>query len=371
MKRYLGILVALTMILSLSIGVYAEVNSTPNAIKLDLEQAYKLLETNNLEIKLLDKKIEMKLDQNEDLVETIKDTKGKYSTNDSTNLQYQKTEQLSYKQATLELDSLYNDKTEKLQSLKTSVKQQYISLQSQQENIDYIKQDIVVMDKKMKEIQLKMQLGQTKESEYKSMYSQSLSLQNQLNSLNTQYQTSLINFKVLLGIGLNIPVEIQKYILPYAAVNKETLQDDIANAIENDFSIQKLNRQIELKKIEIQLVKQYTDEKFSSEYRDLVVELSELEIELLSQKLSIEADLLIESYDLLVLDDNVKLAELNLEISKINYDATMAKAKLGLVDTVTEINAGITYNRQKNSTQSAKYDYTMAAEQFNRNLNIK
>ena len=371
MKRYLGILIALTMILSLPIGVYGEVNATPNAIRLDLEQAYKLLEANNLEIKLLDKKIEMKLDQNEDLIETIKDTKGKYSANDNTNLQYRKTEQLSYRQATLELDSLYNDKAEKLQSLKTSVKQQYISLLSQQENIEYIKQDIEVMDKEMKEIQLKMQLGQAKESEYKSMYSQSLSLQNQLNSLNTQYQTSMINFKMLLGVTLSQPVEIQDYVLPYAAVNKETLQSDMAKAIENDFSIQKFNTQIELKKIEIQLVKQYTDTKFSSEYRDLLLELDELETELSYQKISMEADLLIESYDLLVLDDKVKLAELNLEIAKINYDATMAKAKLGLVDTVTELNAGITYNRQRNSTQSAMYDYIMAAEQFNRDLNLQ
>jgi outer membrane protein TolC len=371
MKRYLGILIALTMILSLPIGVYGEVNVTPNAIRLDLEQAYKLLEANNLEIKLLDKKIEMKLDQNEDLVEDIEDIQGMYSSNDSTNLQYEKTRQLSYKQATLELDSLYNDKAEKLQALKTSVKQQYISLLSQKENIDYIKQDIEVMDKEMKEIQLRMQLGQAKESEYKSMYAQSLSLQNQLNSLNTQYQTSMINFKILLGVELSQPIEIQNYVLPYVAINRETLQNDMTKAVENDFAIQKLERQIELQNLEIKLVKKYTDAKFSSEYRDLIVELDELETELSYQKISMEADLLIEYYNLQVLDDKVKLAQLNLEIAKINYDATMAKAKLGLVDTVTEINAGISYNRQKNSTQDAMYDYIMAAEEFNRNLNLK
>ena len=342
-----------------------------NDIRMNLDQAYQLLEANNLEIKLLDKKIEMKLAQNEDLVETINDTKGMYSPNDSTNLQYRKTEQLSYKQAILELDTLYDQKAEKLQALKTSVKQQYISLQSQQENIDYVKQDIAVMDKEMKEIQLRMQLGQAKESEYKSMYAQSLSLQNQLNSMNTQYQTSMLNFKKTLGLELSQPVEIQAIVLPYATVNKETLQADIAKAIENDFSIQKLNRQIDLKKIEIKLVKEYTDAKFSSEYRDLQVELSELETELSYQKLSLEADLMIESYDLQVLDDKVKLAEVNLEIAKLNYDAALAKAKLGLIDTVTEINAGITYNRQKNSLQDAKYDYILAVEQFNWNLNLQ
>lgn len=371
MKRYIGILIALTMILSLPLGVYGEDNITPDAMSLDLEQAYELLQTNNLDIKLLDKKIEMKLNQNEDLVETIDDMRGSYSSNDSTNLQYRKTEKLSYRQATLELDSLNNEKVEKLQSLKASVKQQYISLLSQKENIEYLKQDIVVMDKEMKEIQLRMELGQAKESEYKSMYSQSLSLQNQLNSLNTQYQTSLVNFKMLLGIELSQPIEIQNYVLPSASVNIETLQSDRAKAVENDFIIEKLNRQIEMNKIETQLVKQYTNEKYSSEYRDLAVELDELETELIYQKVSMEADLIIEYYDLFVLDDKVKLAELNLEIAKINYDATMAKAKLGLIDKVTEINAGISYNRQKNTTQNAKNDYIMAVEQFNENLNIQ
>jgi outer membrane protein TolC len=368
MKRYIGILIALTMILGLSIGVYGAADVTPNAIRLDLEQAYKLLEENNLEIKLLDKKIEMKLAQNEDLVEDINDMK---SPNGGNELQYQKTKQLSYRQATLELDSLYNDKVEKLQALRTSVKQEYVGLQLQKDNIEYIKQDIAVMDKEMKEIQLRMQLGQAKESDYKSMYAQSLSLQNQLNSLNTQYQTSLINFKKTLGIELSQPVEIQNIVLPYATVNKETQHSDIVKAIENDFAIKKLNRQIELKKIEIQLVKKYTDAKFSSEYRDLLVELDELETNLSYQKVSMEAALMIQGYDLLVLNDKVKLAELNLEIAKINYDAAMAKAKLGLIDKATEINAGITYNRQKNSLQSAKYDYTIAAEQFNRDLNIQ
>lgn len=371
MKRYIGILIALTMILSLPLGVFGEDNVIPATINLDLEQAYKLLETNSLDIKLLDKKIEIRLNQNEDLVEDIADIKGEYSSDDNTNLQYRKLEKVSYKQATLELDSLNNDKVEKLQSLKTSVKQQYISLLSQLENIEYIKQDIAVMDKEMKEIQLRMQLGQAKESEYKSMYSQSLSLQNQLNSLNTQYQTSIINFKILLGIELNQPIKIQNYVLPPASVNIETLQSDRAKAVENDFSIEKLTRQIELNKIETQLVKQYTDAKFSSEYRDLLVERDELETEIIHQKISMEADLIIAYYDLFVLDDKVKLAELNLEIAKINYDATMAKAKLGLIDKVTEINAGITYNRQKNTTQNAKNDYIMAVEQFNENLNIQ
>lgn len=368
MKRYLGILIALTLLLSLPIGVYGENNVTASPIKLDLEQAYKLLEANNLEIKLLDKKIQMKIQQNEDLRESIDNIRGTNSINPSTNLQYRKTEKLSWRQATLELEALYNEKTEKLNSLKTSVKQQYVSLLLQKENIEYLKKDIEVMTKRLQETELRIKMGQVKDTEYKLLYSQSLSLENQLNSLNTQYETSMINLKKVLGLELIQPIEVQNMVLPDVSINDKEIQTDIAKAIDKNFSVAKLNDQIEMKKLEIQLIKEYTDAKFSTEYRDLQIELSELDAELKYQRLSIEAEMWIEYYNLSVLQDKIKLEELNLEIAKLNYEASAAKAKLGLINSVTEINASIAYNRQKNTMQSVKYDYIISAEQFNQKL---
>jgi NOL1/NOP2/fmu family ribosome biogenesis protein len=363
MKKFLGILVALSMVFSLPLGVFGDQPNMPSKIKITLDGAYKLIEQNNIEIKLLDKKIELQKQQYNDALEDGKDV-------GADTLQTRKIRTLVPQQVKLSLESVENDKVEKLKSLKSSVKQQYIDLLLLQNDIAYIKQDISVMDKKLKDVQLRLKLGQAKESEYKSMYSQSLSLQNQLNSLNTQNEISMINLKNALGITLTQPIELEAFTLSNQAVDKVNMAQNIINSINNSFTIKKMQKELDLLDTERKLIKEYsTNVRNSTEYTDIGVEIAEMELQISYQKLTMESGLWIDYYNLLGLEDKIKLAEVNLEIAKINYDAITAKAKLGLVDAITEINSGITYNRQSNSLQNAKYDYIMAVEQFNDDLN--
>lgn len=364
MKKFLGIFVALSLVFSLPLGVYGDQPIIPNKIKVTLDEAYRLIEQNNIEIKLLDKKIELQKQQYDDALEAGKDASG-----DS--LQGRKTQTIVPQQARLTLESLENDKVEKLKSLKSSVKQQYVDLLLLQNDIAYIKQDIAVMDKKLKDVQLRVQLGQAKDSEYKSMYAQSLSLQNQLNALNTQNETSMISLKNALGIALIQPIELESFTLSNQTIDKVNIAQNIINSIDKEFSILKLQKELELADSERKLVKDYAKSNniISTEYTDLGVEIAEMELQISYEKLTMEANLWIDYYNILALEDKIRLAEVNMEIAKINYDAITAKAKLGLVDTITELNAGITYNKQNSSLQSAKYDYIMAVEQFNEKLN--
>lgn len=375
MKRYLVILIAIFMIFSLSLSVHGEENQTPSTVKLNLEQAYKLMEANNLEIKLLDKKIEIEETQYEDIWEQAEKAKTRNIEADMQDepvtLQMKKDEVLTNKQEWLQLNVARNDRKEKLETLKSQLKEQYINQQLLQEDILYIKEDIAIIDKKLEEVKLRIQLGQSRDSEYESLYSQKLSLQNQLNVINTQYLSTLINIKKTMGLELSQPIELEKIVLPYEVVNEVTLKADMLASIENSFSIYKLKKEIELKNLEIQLVKQYTDYRFSSDYKDLCSELSEIEAELAYEKLTLEAELWIDYYNLLILKDNIELEKVNTEVEKINYDSIMAKSKLGLVNAITESNARLAYNRQKNNYQRAMYNYILAVEQLNNKLNIE
>jgi hypothetical protein len=370
MKRYLVILLVLSMILSLPMAVHGEDNATPSPIRLNLDQANKLMEANNLEIKLLDKKIEIKVSQFEDVLDAADEARRQNKSD--TSLQLKKTEVLTPKQQWLQIDIAKNDRLEKFKSLKSDVKQQYINILLIQKDMSYIKEDIVSIDKKLEEIKLRMQLGQAKESDYKSLYSQKLSIQNQLNLLNTQLETSMINFKALVGIELTQPIVLEDLTLPYQVVDKNNLKNNILNSISTDFTFTKLNKDLELKNFEIELTKKYDDDyRFDPEYKDLLLEVTEIEAETKYEKLNLEASRWIEYYNILVLEDTIKLEEVNLEIQKINYDATTAKAKLGMIDSVTELNAKIAYDRQKNTLQRAMYDYIMAVEKFNDKLTNK
>lgn len=371
MRKYLSLILIATILICLPLAMYGESSDDSKQLKLNLEQAYKMIEDNNIEIKLIDKKIEIKQQEYNKALEAKNDAKGATSSNTATNLNYRKVELLNWQIVKLELDELQNERIEKLKNLRYNVKNQYMNILLIQKDIEYIKEDITVLEKKLSEMKLRIELGQAKELDYKLLYSQNLTLQNQMNSLKTQHKSSLINLKKIIGVELSSSITVEDLVLPYQVLYKEDLNGRIQKAVDSEFLIVKIDKELVLKNLERQLVRDYTDYRYSTTYTDLGIDISEIETKLSYERLNAEANLLIEYYDLLELGDNIKLEEVNLEIEKINYDTIAAKSKLGMVDSATEINGRVAYNRQQNNYQRAMYNYILAVEQFNEKLTTK
>jgi len=371
MKKYLILLMCAIVFISVPLVMYGDSDNNNKQLIINLDQAYKMLEENNIELKLIDQKIDMQQKRYGDALEEADEAKGDKGNTPIANLQLRKTELLNWQLEKLNLNELKNEKTERLKAIKSDVKKQYIDTLLLNEDIEFIKEDIVIIDKKIEEMTLRIKLGQAKETDYKSLSVQKLTLQNQLALLNTQVQVSMINLKKTLGIAISQQINIEDIVLPYVYVDKENLSETILKAVEGDFAIVKIAKELELKNYEIQLTKDYTDYRYSIDYSDLQVEVKEIETKLSYDKVNLEAELWIEYYNLLGLEDSIKLEELNTEIEKINYDTIVAKAKLNMVDAIKESNARISYNRQKSNYQRAMYDYILAAEQLNQKLNIQ
>ena len=366
---YVAILVILIFTTQLTFAEGTQTNSTE--LNINMEKAISLAVENNPGIKLIDKRIEIAEKEYQDVAEAAADAKFDQSNNDNTNLGYRKEEKLNWQYTKLDLDSLKNDRVEAVKNLKNTIQQYYIDAQLLQEDVKIIAQDISSIESKIAEAQLKIKLGQLKESDYKSLLSQKMTLQNNLNATNKQYDTKLINLKKEMGMDLSSKLILQNEVLPYEIIDIEKLKENIKPYIEKDFSIIKLNKQLELKELEKKLVMQYTDYKQSDIVPDLEIDIEEIKANIEVQKFNLEADLWIEYYDIRTLSENITLEELNLELEKINYDAITTKLRLGMVDAVTELNAKIAYNRQKNSLQRAMYNYILVADQFNEKLEIQ
>jgi hypothetical protein len=353
-------------------SIYAEGTSTASAdVYVNMEKAISLAIENNPSIKLIDKRIEIAELRYQDVAEDADDAKFDESTVDSENLEYRKIEKLNWQYTKLDLDSLRNDRVEAVKSIRNTIQQYYVDAQLLQQDVNLLSQDITSIDSKIAEAQLKIKLGQLKESDYKTLLSQKMALQNSLNSANKQYDTKLINLKKEMGIDLSSKLILQNEVLPYEVIDIEKLKESIKPYIGKDFSIIKLNKELELKELEKTLVMRYTDYKHSDIVPDLDIDIAEIKANIVVQKFNLEADLWIAYYDVRTLSENISLEELNLELEKINFDTIATKSKLGMVDAVTELNAKIAYNRQKNNLQRAKYNYILAANQFNQKLEIK
>ena len=371
MKRvvyYLSFVMILTLMTQ---SIYAEGKITNNTeVYVNMEKAISLAIDNNPGIKLIDKRIEIAEKRFQDAAEVSDDAKFDKSTIDSVNLEYRKEEKLNWQYTKLDLESLKNDRVEAVKNIKNTIQQYYADAQLLQEDVKIIAQEITSIDSKIAEAQLKIKLGQLKESDYKTLLSQKLTLQNTLNATNKQYDIKLINLKKEMGIDLSSKLILQNEALPYAVIDIEKLQENIKPYINKDYSVIKLYKQLELKQLERKLVMDYTDYEHSDLVPDLDIDIEEIKANLEVQKFNLEADLWIEYYDIRTLAENITLEELNLDLEKMNYDTITTKSKLGMVDAVTELNAKIAYNSQKNSLQRAKYNYILAANQFNGKLEI-
>jgi hypothetical protein len=366
--------ISLVMILALMLQpIYAEGILTSNEpVYVNMEKAISLAVENNPQIKLIDKRLEIADKRYQDIAKEASDAKFDQSSYESVNLEYRKIEKLNWQYTKLDLDSLKNDRVEAVKNVRNVIQQYYVDAQALQEDVKIISQEIASIDSKISEVQLKIKMGQLKESDHKSLLSQKMSLQNSLNATNKQYDTKLINLKKEMGIDLSSKLILQNEVLPYELIDIEKLKENIKPYVEKDFSIIKLNKELALKQLEKNLVMQYTDYKRNNDsVSDLDIDMEEIKANIDVQKFNIEADLWIEYYDIRTLSENIKLEELNLELEKINYDTITTKSKLGMVDAVTELNAKIAYNRQKNNLQRAMNNYILAANQFNNKLGIQ
>jgi hypothetical protein len=372
MKKVVYYISLVMLLVLMTQSIYAEGTTTGSAdVYVNMEKAISLAIENNPSIKLIDKRIEIAELRYQDVAEDADDAKFDESTVDSENLEYRKIEKLNWQYTKLDLDSLRNDRVEAVKSIRNTIQQYYVDAQLLQQDVNLLSQDITSIDSKIAEAQLKIKLGQLKESDYKTLLSQKMALQNSLNSANKQYDTKLINLKKEMGIDLSSKLILQNEVLPYEVIDIEKLKESIKPYIGKDFSIIKLNKELELKELEKTLVMRYTDYKHSDIVPDLDIDIAEIKANIVVQKFNLEADLWIAYYDVRTLSENISLEELNLELEKINFDTIATKSKLGMVDAVTELNAKIAYNRQKNNLQRAKYNYILAANQFNQKLEIK
>lgn len=368
-KLRLVIALAITLILTFQVA-YCDTptGGASQKLTLSLDEALALLDKNNAEIILMDRKVDIAQKQHDNALEAANAAKGKYSSSTSANLQYRKQEGLNWKLTLQELNNAKNDKAELVKSLHYSLKQQYFEILLLQNDLGILKDELNSLDKKITEVQLRIKLGQAKDTDYKSLLSQKLTMQNQYNSVNKQINTALLNMKKDLGIPISTEISLKEAVLPSIALDSENLADKIRKAVDNLYEITNQQKTIELKKLERQLVMDYSDYKYSTTYFDLNTTISELEADLAYSRINQETNLWIEYYNVMTLNEEIALQSLNTEIEKLNYDSIMAKAKVGLVNPETEASARISYQRQKNNYQRAMYNYILAVEQFNDKL---
>lgn len=339
---------------------------------LTYENALLLLEKNNLDIQLADKKIKIYENKYKDAVSAAKQAENKISYNDYEQLEYRKTERLNSKKVELELAKLRNNRKLLLINLKYQLKSSFINVELLQNDAEVIREELKNLDKKIADVKARIKLGQARDLDYKSLSTQTYTLQNQLNTINKNINSQMIQLKKLLGIEQKKAIKLKSLGNEQAIPDIIQVNDTIISSyLQGDFDLYAINKELELTKLERDLNAIYIHRNNEDIIDEFDIRIVEIETEYAQKKEQLLADLWIEYYNVQSLKEDVTIAELNLELEKLNYDATLAKVSLGIVDVVTESNARIAYNRQKNNLLRTISNCTLAAEQYHTKLGIK
>jgi hypothetical protein len=377
MKKFFSIIITLTLILGISKPIYAltSENAANNILKLTLDDCYKYLETNNKELLLMDEKIRILDRQYKESLDKAEDGRIKTSGTDFPEMNYKKDELLNWKRKLLELDNAKGDKSDRLENLKESVQNQYIGALQIQSDKESIQKEIDSLEKKIEQFNLRIRLGQIKNSDVNPLKIQKSQLVSQLNMKSKELNLALLSLKQNLYIDLGKEIYLEPVKLDYIKFNDVNIEKRISDAVDKSSSLAKQNKDLELAKLEYDIVVKYGDDDKDDDYDvppealDIEVSIKDKEIKLADARTNHETSLWTSYYNLKNLEDNVEIERLNLESAEITFNLTQVKVKTGLATGLDESNDRIALDKQKNVLQKIINQYVLQSQIFENSLN--
>ncbi|MDF2521902.1 MAG: hypothetical protein K0R84_2530 [Clostridia bacterium] len=365
MKKILSILAALAIMFNISVAYADTVDIKVNNTRyLSLEEAVKSIESNNPDIKLIDRKIIIVERQYRDALARADYATGKTSTVQSINTSYRKDELLNWKKSLYTLNNLKHDRQDNLRSLASSVTKQYLDALLTQEDIKNIQYEIDNLDKSIKQLEARVSLGTAKESDVKSLEAQKIQLVSQLNSTRRQLNLDLLQLKRDLGILATTNIYLMPVERELKLFNDKDIDIRIAKALENNYEIEKKRQELELTKLEYNIIMNNAIVNLPPEANSLETSIKDKEAALGEELLSQEASLWSTYYNLKNLEDNIEIEKLNVETSQINFDMVSAKVEIGMLTELDLAKARLDLSKQKINLERAINEYMLAADNF-------
>jgi hypothetical protein len=381
MKRLICFLIAAILLASVPTSTLAITNEEPSKTEvktenndqtaLNLEEAFEYIEKNNIEIKLLDEKIKITERQYKESLDMANYLKGKdFSGEETTDaVKHEKDQKLTHKRKLYDLNNLKHDREEKLKDLKADIEKQFTSVSLQQENTLSIQSEINNLDKKMEEEKLKVKLGTITDINLKNLQSQRTQISNQLNLSKRQLNEALLTLKKNLGLELSKEISLAPLKMELKKFDERNIEERLTKAIESSYEYKKQQEDVELTKVEHNIIKDNTDlDGNKQDLYSIEVTLKNKEIGLEDVKPTLEFTLWSTYFSLKNLEDEIEIQKLNLESAEITLNTTAAKVKVGMDTALNELNARLSVAKQKNAVQKAVNDYMLAAKSFERQL---
>lgn len=369
MKRIISFIMTLILICTSNLICYADsLVSDNNLSSLTIDEAYKLLGIDNIDLNLLTKQIKYTEDHLAELEKNSQNLKNKTSNVESENIALRKQELLDSKKTEYDLDNLRHDKSEKLYSLKIQIKKDFMEVFKLKEDIQNSTENISILEEKIKIAKVQISLGKARDIDLKQIETQKDAEVNNINVYKKQMEQDLLDIKQLLNIPLDKEINLASFKTEFSRFNDENIDTRITAAIDKNFDINKQKKDMELTQLEYMIIMQYTSGPKTDEANSLELSVSEKKNDIQDAKSTLKTSLLNTYNNLKNLEDTIKIEGLNLQIAETTLKITENTLIAGKTTALQEKSDKLNFEKQKTTLQKAINDYMNAAEDFKHQL---
>lgn len=364
MKKNMLPILALTLIfISFSSHVFAQEVQKESTLNLTIEDTLNRVEKDNLEINMLNEKIELmyKL-YNKDKARVYD-----MENSDRTDMESKKIKFIYPKQSLQQIENAKHEKDNRLKEIKNDVEKQYLNLVNSDKEIGLTNKSIENINEEIKKTNTNIKEGRAVSSSLEALKLKKVQLTTELNRAKLQKEESLIKIKQYLNIDKEKNINLSPAKKVFQKFNDSHIEDIINKALLKNYDLYSKNKNLEFAKDEKALYVKYGSNSLEEEV-NVDVKVKDLENDLQNTKTNVEINLWRAYYDLKAKESTAEIEMLNLENAKSRYNESEIRYKAGAIDKLQLQSSKLELDKQNVTTERAINDYMITVDSFKDNL---
>ncbi len=330
-----------------------------STLNLSLEDALKAIETGNSDLKLTDSQIQIYDKQNQQNL-AQRDANTLVTDEDS-----KKVHDLNYKRSQWTLDNAKHDRDTQLKNLKVQVTNEYENVLTFQQQADNYKTQLANLDTVINQVNLQIKLGLQIPSAINSYNAQKSKLEAAQKAILNSIDSSMITLKQDLGIDINRNLVLTSSLTPYSKFDDSDLDNQIANAIKNNYDIQRYTQDIDISQIEHDIDFYYDDTQVADQ---IELSIEDKKATLANLAVTKEVSLRTAYNSLKSLENTIEADKLTVEADQINIDTMQKNIDVGKSSSLDMITLQNTLLNDQNTLQQDINTYMTAVANFQNSL---
>jgi outer membrane protein TolC len=287
----------------------------------------------------------------------------------SSRVNWEKQRHTNWKSAELDYEKYEQDLVDKYDSIKSSLKSQYISILDMQRSIKMYGDEMAKLEANIAQVEAKISVGQAKPSDIDSYNAQKQKLVADIAAKERDIALAKLDLKSDLGIGFDKDIELAEFESTFKRYDDKKIEEKIEQAVEDNFSVYQNTQRLAILKEERAIMLLHDQGgTFMTNLQDNEVSIKQTEYDIINTRNTAESGYWSAYYNILNQEDKIEIEKVNVKLAEDSLRVTSALLAQGMAKPIDEQNDRISLENAKITLQTAINDYARLVEDFEASL---